>query len=169
MNKDLRWRIIILQVVMIVVFGFGAGLAYYAGNFTHDQIKAQLEPQQITFPAVGKGSSYNLHSTQDSRVLTGDQAHAYADKIYWPGLQPDGRSRRETRIILVWCSPNPEIPREVQQPQHSVETMFKGETLLLDVEPGMGLRKNGRHRNLRINRPGTRRTDGGRNTSLRAL
>ena len=81
MNKDLRWRIIILQVVMIVVFGFGAGLAYYAGNFTHDQIKAQLEPQQIFFPAVGKGLPEDLNQYAGQQVLTGEQAHAYADKF----------------------------------------------------------------------------------------
>ena len=56
MNKDLRWRIISLQVVMIVVFAFGAGLAFYAGNFTHNQIRSQLEPQQISFPRPGRDS-----------------------------------------------------------------------------------------------------------------
>ena len=81
MNKDLRWRIITLQIVLVVLFAFGGGLAIYAGNFTHDQITAQLQPQQIVFPPVGKGLPEDLNQYAGQQVLTGEQAHAYADKF----------------------------------------------------------------------------------------
>jgi hypothetical protein len=38
MSKDLRWRIIALQVVVIVIFAFGAVIGAWAHNFTHDQV-----------------------------------------------------------------------------------------------------------------------------------
>ena len=50
MTREIRWRIITLQVVLIVVFGLGAGLAYWGYSFNQDQIQAQLAPQQIFFP-----------------------------------------------------------------------------------------------------------------------
>ncbi len=82
MTPDLRWRIVTLQIVMIVLFGFGAGLTYYAGNFTHDQITAQLAPQQISFPADTKtGLPESLAAYAGQQVLNGDQAHAYAEKF----------------------------------------------------------------------------------------
>src|SRR3982751_2363042 len=81
MTRELRWRIVTLQVVMILVFGFGAGAAIYASNFSHDQITAQLQPQQISFPPVGKGLPENLNQFAGQQVLNGDQAHAYADKF----------------------------------------------------------------------------------------
>src|SRR5689334_17207676 len=94
MNKDLRWRIISLQVVMIVVFGFGAGLAYYAGNFTHDQITNQLRPQQISFPADTKsGLPADLQQYAGQQVLNGEQAHAYADHFIAVHLNTIGQGK----------------------------------------------------------------------------
>jgi hypothetical protein len=128
-NKDLRWRIIILQVVMIVVFGFGAGLAYYAGNFTHDQIKAQLEPQQISFPAVGKGLPESLNQYAGQQVLTGDQAHAYADKFIGLHLSEMGDPAGKPYSYWSGVARTETDPAKKAAAATLVETMFKGETL----------------------------------------
>ena len=50
MSKDLRWRIVVLQVALILIFAFGAGIGAWAHNFTHDQVAIQLSGQQIVFP-----------------------------------------------------------------------------------------------------------------------
>ncbi|MFL5734836.1 MAG: hypothetical protein ACJ78Q_16895, partial [Chloroflexia bacterium] len=82
MTRDLRFRVIALQVVLILVFAGGAGLAYVAGSFTHDQIRNQLAPQQISFPADTKsGLPANLLQYAGQQVLNGDQAQAYAEKF----------------------------------------------------------------------------------------
>lgn len=50
MTKAMRWRIIVLQVValhLLVGSSFGAP---YGSTFATDQIKQQLEPQQIFSP-----------------------------------------------------------------------------------------------------------------------
>jgi hypothetical protein len=38
MTKAIRWRIIVLQSVVLLVFLFGTGAALCASNFTSDQI-----------------------------------------------------------------------------------------------------------------------------------
>src|SRR5438046_1066007 len=82
MTRDLRWRIITLQVVLVLVLGFGAGVAYWANNFTHDQITGQLAQQQITFPADQKsGLPADLQQYAGQQVLNGYQAHAYAEQF----------------------------------------------------------------------------------------
>ena len=112
MNKELRWKIITLQVVMIVVFAFGAGLAYYAGNFTHNQIKAQLEPQQIVFPANAKsGLPDNLTQYAGQQVLNGDQAHAYADQFIAKHLSEMGTPPGKPYCLLVWPGSQPQGPQ----------------------------------------------------------
>src|SRR5262244_760132 len=102
MTKAIRWGIIVLQVVALLVLVFGSGLALYASNFTSDQIHAQLAPQQIFFPKnTASGLPANLSQYAGQQVLTGDQAHAYAEHFiglhlkeigqghpysYWSGL-----------------------------------------------------------------------------------
>ena len=39
MTKAIRWRIIVLQAVALLVLVFGSGLAFFASNFTSDQIQ----------------------------------------------------------------------------------------------------------------------------------
>jgi len=73
MTKAMRWRIIVLQVVALLVLAFGAGGAYYASSFTTEQIKQQLEPQQIVFPKdAASGLPDNLSAYAGQQVLNGD-------------------------------------------------------------------------------------------------
>src|SRR5262249_17298276 len=54
-TKALRWRIIALQVVLVVVLGFCAGFLYWGSSFVNGMVHDQLVAQKIYFPA--KGSS----------------------------------------------------------------------------------------------------------------
>jgi hypothetical protein len=128
MTKAIRWRIIVLQVVALLVFGFAAGGALYASNFTSTQIHDQLAPQQIFFPANAQaGLPANLNQYAGQQVLNGDQAHAYAEKFiglheseigqghpysYWSGL---ARSTTDKTLAAKY--------------QGIADTLFKGDTL----------------------------------------
>jgi hypothetical protein len=127
-TKDLRLRIIILQVVMIVVFGFGAAIAFYAGNFTQGQIRSQLEPQQISFPADAKsGLPASLSQYAGQQVLNGEQAHAYADQYIAMHLATTGGGKPYS----YWSTQarTATDPATKAADAAKVDTLFRGETL----------------------------------------
>jgi len=129
LNKDLRWRIITLQVVMFAVFAFGAGLAYYAGNFTHDQITAQLAPQQISFPPVGAGLPADLNQYAGQQVLNGEQAHAYADKFIALHLSEMGTPPGKPYSYWSGVARTETDPTKKAAATALVATIFQGDTL----------------------------------------
>ncbi|HEX9036951.1 MAG TPA: hypothetical protein VF808_08170 [Ktedonobacterales bacterium] len=128
MTKAIRWRIIVLQVVALFVLAFGSGAGFFAYNFTTDQIKQQLAPQAIVFPATAaQGLPSELSQYAGQQVLNGDQAHAYAEKFialhlkeigqghpysYWSG---QARSTTDATLAAKY--------------QGIADTLFKGETL----------------------------------------
>jgi hypothetical protein len=128
-NKDLRWRIITLQIVMIVVFGFGAGVAYYAGSFSHDQVTAQLQPQQISFPPVGPGLPENLNQYAGQQVLNGDQAHAYADQFIGLHLSEMGTPPGKPYSYWSGVARSETDPTKKAAATALVATIFQGTTL----------------------------------------
>src|SRR6185312_11620900 len=82
MNRELRWRIITLQIIMVIVLGFGAGISFWGSNFTNEQIKSQLEPQKIFFPTdvstMPEPDKSAVAPYAGQQVLTGEQAHVFA-------------------------------------------------------------------------------------------
>ena len=128
MTRDIRFRIIALQVVMIVVFGFGAGLAYYAGNFTHDQVTSQLAAQQISFPADAKsGLPDTLTQYAGQQVLNGEQAHAYATNFIGLHLAATGQGHPYS-----YWSTQARIEKDPAKKAAltaTVDTIFRGTTL----------------------------------------
>jgi len=128
MTKAIRWRIIILQVVAVLVFGFGAFGAYYAYNFTTDQIHQQLAPQQIFFPKdAASGLPTDLSAYAGQQVLTGDQAHAYADNFIGLHLKTIGQNHPYS----YWSglAQHETDPAVKAKDQGIADTLFKGETL----------------------------------------
>ena len=142
MTKAIRWRIIVLQAVALLVLVFGSGLAFYASNFTADQIHAQLAPQQIFFPKDAKsGLPANLSQYAGQQVLTGDQAHAYAEDFiglhlkeigqghpysYWSGKAIADRSAAATATDPTVKA---QLSAQAAQEQSTADTLFKGDTL----------------------------------------
>jgi hypothetical protein len=131
MTREIRWRIITLQVVMIIVFGLGAGLAYYGYSFNNDQINAQLAPQMIFFPKdisqVPEPEKSALAPYVGQQVVNGEQAHVYADNYL-------GLHLRELADGKVYSQLSTEARTEKDpalkaQKDALVQTAFRGEAL----------------------------------------
>ncbi len=110
-------------------FAFGAGAAIYASNFTHDQIRAQLQPQQISFPPVGKGLPENLNQYAGQQVLNGEQAHAYADKFIALHLSEMGDPPGKPYSYWSTQARTETDPDKKVAATELVTTLFRGETL----------------------------------------
>jgi hypothetical protein len=97
MTKALRWRIIVLQVVALLLLVGGSFGAFYGSTFATDQIKTQLQQEQIFFPKdQASGLLPGLEQYAGQQVLNGDQAHAYADKFIWVHMQGAGKDANGT-------------------------------------------------------------------------
>ncbi len=133
MTRELRWRIITLQVVMILIFAFGAGVAFYGSNFTTEQIRSQLAPQQIFFPKdlsdIPADWSYraDLQKYAGQQVLTGDQAHVYADGYI--GLHLKELAGGKPYSVLSAEARAEKDPALKAQKDALVQTAFRGEML----------------------------------------
>jgi len=53
MTPDLRWRFMLLQALLLVVFSFCAGFLFWAAGYTHSSVQTQLAAQSISFPPAG--------------------------------------------------------------------------------------------------------------------
>jgi hypothetical protein len=128
MTKSIRWRIIVLQAVMVLVLGFSAGGALYASNFISTQVHDQLAPQQIFFPANAKaGLPADLSQYAGQQVLNGTQAHAYAENFIGLHLQEIGQGHPYSYWSgKAMTATNPTVKA---QDQAIADTLFKGDTL----------------------------------------
>jgi hypothetical protein len=143
MNRELRWRIIVLQVVMVVVLGAGAGLAFWGNSFTNAQIKSQLEPQQIVLPAGERleatiteiNEKYtdlipfigSLRAYEGQQVLTGDQAHTFAEAYL--GVHVRDIDNGKPYSVLSNEARAEKDPALKAEKDANVQTAFRGETL----------------------------------------
>lgn len=143
MTRELRWRIIALQVVLLVVFTAGSGLAFWGSSFSESQIKGQLEPQQITMP---KGPALeaaikeinekytdlqpfisNLRKYEGQPVLNGDQAHTFAEGYL--GVHVRGIDNGKPYSVLSGEARSEKDPALKAEKDANVQTSFRGETL----------------------------------------
>lgn len=128
MTMAIRWRIIVLQIVAILVLALGSGAAFYANSFTTAQIHDQLAPQQIFFPKDAKsGLPADLNQYAGQQVLTGDQAHAYAEKYIGLHLHEIGQGHPYS----YWSAQARAAtdPAVAAQDKATATTLFQGETL----------------------------------------
>lgn len=141
MTRDLRWRIISLQVLMIVVLGFGAGAMFYANNFTNSQIRGQIEPQKIFFPKDAEPTIEeintkfpdlqpyiaDLRNYQGQQVLTGNQAHVFAEAYLGVHLREIDNGKPYS--VLSNEARTEKDPALKAEKDAKVQTAFRGETL----------------------------------------
>ena len=152
MTPALRWRIISLQVLLVIVFVFAAGFMFWAGNFTHSQITDQMKAQSISFPAkgdpsisagaltpcanlakgatcpiptgpsVGQANASAMAKYAGQDMTTGDQAQTYANSFIQVHLADMGYTYSQISA-LVLAHPNNTTYQTVDA------TIFKGTTL----------------------------------------
>jgi hypothetical protein len=128
MTGELRWRILILQAIVAVVFAVGAGIAFYEANFARDYVRHQLSAQRIFFPAAGSASlpadTYpDLQKYGGEQVDTGPEAKAYAGYIQSHlETTAEGRTYSEQSTF---SRQNPDDAKAAA----AVQTLFRGETL----------------------------------------
>lgn len=128
MTTAIRWRIIVLQVVAILVLALGSSAAFFANSFAQTQIHDQLAPQAIYFPATAaQGLPSNLSQYAGDQVLTGEQAHAYAEKFIGLHLQEIGQGKPYS----YWSGQARTATDKTvaAKDQAIADTLFKGETL----------------------------------------
>jgi hypothetical protein len=128
MTRSIRWRIIVLQIVALLVLAFGSGAGFVASSFTTTQIHDQLAPQQIVFPAsAAQGLPKDLSQYAGQQVLTGEQAHAYAEQFIGLHLQEIGQGHPYS----YWSTQARAAtdPSVAAKDQAIADTLFKGETL----------------------------------------
>lgn len=129
MNKDLRWRVMLLQVVVVAALAFCAGFLYWGANFTHGYVHDELTAQQIAFPAQGspglKPSEFpDLQQYAGQAVDDGDKAKAYANGFINRHLAAIGGGKTYSQISAA-AQQSPNDPKLAGLTQ----TLFRGETL----------------------------------------
>jgi hypothetical protein len=142
MTKELRWRVIILQIVVIVLLAFGAGIGFWAHNFTHDLISSQLSEQQIVVPTASSAKIKSLPAADVSAlaqyegqtIADGYQAHAYADHIIRVDLNTIGHGKAYGYYSAKSIAEAKTNPKQSAADEATALTLFRGDTLrsLLD-------------------------------------
>ena len=136
MTREIRWRILTLQVVAIVVLAVVAGVGYWAHGFTHDQVRSQLTEQQITFPPANSAAIKALPAANASemkqyagqQMTTGGQARTYAENFIAVHLKEIGQGK--TYSYWSGVAINPATPKaQAAKAEGIAQTLFRGETL----------------------------------------
>ena len=131
MTQELRWRITALQVIMLVVFALGAGVAFWGSNFTNEQIQNQLTPQKIFFPkdvsTVPEPEKGILTPYLGQQVVNGEQAHIFADNYLGFHLRTLANGKVYSELSTE--ARTEKDPTLKAQKDGLVQTAFRGETL----------------------------------------
>lgn len=141
MTSGLRFRIISLQVVLIVILSFAAGFMFWGSNHVNSMIRNELVAQQITFPKAGdpsisavaltpKGGTHaqgvaNANAMAryaGQQMTTGAQAQVWADSFIKVHLSEMGLTYSQASAIAM------AHPKNVAD-ANLVSTIFKGTTL----------------------------------------
>jgi hypothetical protein len=129
MTTELRWRVAILQVSLVVVLAFVAGFLFWAANFTHSYVHDELTQQKISFPAAGSASLSpkefpDLQQYAGQAVDNGDKAKAYANGFIGRHLLAIGGGKTYSQVSAESLA----APKNAALAA-TVQTLFRGETL----------------------------------------
>jgi hypothetical protein len=119
----------IVEVILTVILGVGAGLLFYGSNFGLDMVHSQLSAQNISFPAKGSPGLDpkefpGLQQYAGQRVDSGPKAKAYANEFIQVHLQGVAGGQTYSQVSAK-AQANPTDQKLAGQ----VNTLFKGETL----------------------------------------
>jgi hypothetical protein len=87
-NKEIRWRIISLQAMLVIILASASGFLFYEGNFVTGMVHDQLVAQRIFFPGTDQviaggaldPAKFPTEITQyaGQQVDNGEKARVYA-------------------------------------------------------------------------------------------
>jgi hypothetical protein len=132
MTKGLRWRVLVLQVGLVGIFAFAAGLLFWGGNFSRGMINDQLTAQQIFFPPANSPAITALPAADAAamtvyagqQLTTGEQAQVYANSFIGVHLKEVAGGKTYAQVSAEAMA-NPTNAKLAGQ----VQTLFRGETL----------------------------------------
>lgn len=116
----------LVAAALLIVAG---GLLTWAHNFVHDEVHSQLAAQKIYFPpqgspAIAAPGFAEMHQYAGQQLVTGAQAKTYADHFIAVHLNEIGGGKTYAQLSSQLLA-NPTDTKLA----HTVDTMFKGETL----------------------------------------
>lgn len=134
MTKELRWRIITLQAVLILVLGFCAGFLYWGSGFVNGMVHDQLAAQKISFPPASEikaGGALDpaefpaeIGNYAGQQVDTGDKARVYANDFIGIHLAKVANGQTYSQVSAASLADPKNATLQAQ-----ANTLFKGETL----------------------------------------
>src|SRR5437868_1984502 len=106
MTSSLRWRILTLQAVLILLFGFLAGFAFWGATFAHSNVKDQLVSQKISFAPAAAITAQEYAPAARATLLkyagqpvdTGAKAQVYANDFIGTHLTAIANGRTYSEV-----------------------------------------------------------------------
>ena len=134
MTRELRWRIVTLQALVVLVLGFCAGIAFWANGFVNGMVHDQLVAQKISFPAASEikaGGALDpaefpkeIRDYAGQQIDTGDKARVYANDFIGIHLTKVANGKTYSEVSAA-AQADPKNTALAAQ----ANTLFKGETL----------------------------------------
>jgi hypothetical protein len=134
MTRDIRWRILTLEVILALVLAFCAGFAFWASHFINGMIHDQLVTQKIYFPPsseITAGGALDpaeypseVQKYAGQQVDNGDKARVYANDFIAVHLGEiaGGQTYSQVSAAAQKDPTNTAL-------QNQANTLFRGETL----------------------------------------
>jgi hypothetical protein len=133
-TKGLRWRIVSLQVIVVLVLGFCAGFLFWGSGFVNGMVHDQLVAQKISFPPASQikaGGALDpaefpaeIRNYAGQPVDNGDKARVYANDFIAIHLSKVANGQTYSQASAA-AQADPKNATLAAQ----VNTLFKGETL----------------------------------------
>ena len=134
MTRDLRWRVVSLQVILILVLAFCAGFLFWGSSFINGMVHDELAAQKIFFPPSSEikpgGAldpavfSQEIRNYAGQQVDSGDKARVYANDFIAVHLNEVANGQTYSQVSAA-AQKDPTNTTLAAQ----ANTLFKGETL----------------------------------------
>jgi hypothetical protein len=130
MTPGLKWRLMILQIVLVVALASCSGFLFWASSFTQGYVHDELSAQKISFPAATSPALTALPAADAAAMKqdagqpldTGAKAQVYANHFIAVHLADIGMTYAQASSKAMASPTDTKLAGTVQ-------TLFRGETL----------------------------------------
>jgi hypothetical protein len=133
-TTQLRWRIVTLQVILVLVLGFCAGFLFWGSSFVTGMVHDQLAAQKIYFPPASQiktGGALDpaefpaeIRDQAGQQLTTGEQARIYANDFIGIHLTKVANGQTYAQVSAAAQADPKNTTLAAQK-----TTLFQGETL----------------------------------------